>query len=697
MKKVNLYHSFNVLLLIACLGIHAQDRSDRIENAGQHPIFKGNTTIIGWEGDKDAALVKENGWYFIRDGINAYVSFQVSALPGVPDKINTGKIKWYPHSGYLPCFISEFEDNWAEFGKEDELHIKISNFADKVTIDGNDFVIAYSRVSVKNNMNKAVPYDPRASALLTPLNSPSEIIPPGKTTNWDYAVVIDRFGNDYPRPSGEKIKNAGGWDEHFEHMKNFWEGKLSQIAQIKTPDEELNNAYRMGFIYTLITRDGPVNYNVAEIGYDVLFNHDYLGIYLSLLKLGYYDNAYEQLKLLGQGRGSYHDHYYRWGLLLSTYLQKTGDIEILDREDGLLYNKCLAAYDTTIKDWTGPYGILDETWDIDHSGLWTWDNESALTGFVCLDYIANIKGDKRTSEKASEGFSNLMNNVNSRILAMQKEFGINYIPASLEKPNEEFVNVMKDNSSMWATPFWFGMNWNTYLAGGEYKGPLNDWVDNTFHWGLEKQKRSGAKPHNFGTWVSYGGGVGSAYNAAFALSGLFTKKYRQEPIKAYQFLLNYGQSAPYGFWEMFHEVDPDNTWEGDHPSSAKTNWYACPHQWGQAGATQALLDALVAEFYDGRIMVGRGYIDEWMIPGSRTEMNNFPTGGGKRTNFLIEMLDEKRVKLSWSGDEPGGDILFNLPQFRDNIVSVTTGKVDKTEEWVVVKPSENQIIVTLKN
>ncbi|PWE00590.1 hypothetical protein [Marinilabilia rubra] len=676
--------------------LKAQDREDRIENAGQHPIFRGNTTIIGWEGDKDAALLKPNGWFFIRDGINAYVSFQASALPGVPDKIKTGKIKWYPHSGYLPCFISEFEDNWAEFGKDDELHIKISNFADKVTIDENDFVIAYSRVSVKNNMDKTVPFDPRESAILTPLNNPLGMIEPGKTMDWDFAVVIDRFGNDYERPSDEKIKNAGSWDEHFEHMKNFWEGKLSQIAQINTPDQELNNAYRMGFIYTLISRDGPESYNVAEIGYDVLFTHDYLGIYLSLLKLGYFENAYNQLKLLGGGRGPYHDHYYRWGLLLSTYLQKTGDIGILEKEDGYLYKKSLAAFDTTMMDMTGPYGLLEETWDIDHSGLWTWDNESALTGFTCLEYIANMKGDKNIAKKARTEFTKLMTNVNNRILTMQKENGINYIPCSLEKPNEDFVNVMKDNSSMWATPFWFGMNWNTYLAGGKYEGPLKEWVDNTYKWGYEKQRKSGARPHNVGTWVSYGGGVASAYNSAFSISGLFSQNYRQEAIKSYQFLLKYGQSAPYGFWEMFHEVDPENPWEGNHPSSVKTNWYACPHQWGQAGATQALLDALVAEFYDGRIMVGRGYIDEWMVRGKKTEINNFPVGGGKRTNFVIEMLDQKQVKLSWSGNEPQGEILFNLPQFRDNIASVSTGKVDEAEDWVVVKPSKKEVIVTLK-
>ncbi len=683
-----------VIFLIVTSAI-AQDRIDRIEPDGRHPIFGGNVTIIGWEGDKDAAMLKENGWFFVRDSLNVLVTFNISAHPGINYGIEKGKVKWYPHSGYLPCFITEFDDNWEEFGPADQMNVKIANFADKVTIDGNDFVIAYSRVSITNKMDKEIYQDPGASGILTPLNNPSRNIAPGATTHFDYAIVIDRFGNSYAKPSSDKIQKAGSWDEHFEHMKNFWNGRLQKIVNINTPDQELNNAYRMGYIYTLITRDGPTNYNVAEIGYDALFTHDYLGIYHTLLKLGFFENAYEQLKLLGDGRGPYRDHFYRWSLPLSIYLLKTGDVSILEKEDGYLYKKCLEAFDITMNDIVSPSGIIGRTWNIDDDGIWTWDDESALTGFATLQYVARLKKDKKTEAKAKDAFNSLMNSVNNRILEMEKEHGINYIPASLESPNEEIENVMKKGSSFWATPFWFGMNWDTYLAGGKYTGPLKDWVDNTFKWGLSKQEKEGFKPHNYGTWVSYGGGVASAYNSAFAISGLFTRNYRQEPIKSYQFLIEYGQSAPYGFWEMFHDVDENNTWEGKHPSMTKTNWFGAPHMWGQSGATQALLDALIAEFYDGRVLVGRGYLDEWMQLGKVTEIKNYPISGGKRINLKIQMINDKQVKLSWSGDRPANVILFNLPQFQDNIKAVSTGKINREEGWIEVKSSQNEITVTL--
>ena len=42
------------------------------------------------------------------------------------------------------------------------------------------------------------------------------------------------------------------------------------------------------------------------------------------------------------------------------------------------------------------------------------------------------------------------------------------------------------------------------------------------------------------------------------------------------------------------------------------------------------------------------------------------------------------VKLGWSGDKPSGDILFNLPIFRDNIKAVSNGRIDEKEDWVIV-------------
>ena len=147
---------FAVTTLVFCNSSIAQHQH---VHPGDQLIFKGNSTIIGWEGDKDAAIVKENGWFFIRDGVNTLATFLISSQP------KAGKFKWYPHSGYLPCFVTEFE--------EKKCLISITHFSDKVTINKNDFVITYSRVSIENPTKKDVNMSPQASFILTPLNSVS--------------------------------------------------------------------------------------------------------------------------------------------------------------------------------------------------------------------------------------------------------------------------------------------------------------------------------------------------------------------------------------------------------------------------------------------------------------------------------------------------------------------------------------------
>jgi hypothetical protein len=652
------------------------------KHPGDQLIFKGNSTIMGWEGDKDAAIVKENGWFFIRDGVNSLVTFMISSYP------KGGKFKWYPHSGHLPCFVTEFEER--------KCLVKIMNFADKVTINDRDFVITYSRVEIENPTKDSIKITPSACSILTRLNAnPSGTVAAGQKVTYDYAVVIDRFGKNYDRPSGKEIAAAGTWDAHFDHMKAFWDSKVAKIVAINTPDTELNNAYRMGFIYTLISKDGDADYHTGEFGYDVMYNHDYLGILNTLFKIGYYDNAWAQIKLLGKGVGNYHDQFYRWCLPLSVYLQKTNDVEVLNVDSSFVFKKCVEAYNTTLTDINPTTGILKPTWDIDDDGLWTWDNESALTGLTCYKYVAQAKGDKEALKKAEDTYNTLLKNMNKRLVEMTNQNGINYIPASLELPNEKMPHVMKKGSSFWATPFWFGMNWDTYLAGGKYEGPLLDRIDATYDWGLNKMKNEGFDAHNIGTWVDYGGGISSVYNAAFGISGLLSKNYRQEPIKMYQYMLENGQSAPYGFWEMFQAPDSTNAWRGKHPAE-NSNWYSCPHQWGQAGATQALLDALVAEFYDGRLLIGRGYLNEWCKIGKVTEINNFPIRYNGRTNFKIEFIEANKVQLTISGSKPTNKISVNLPIFENNIESVSVGKMDNAQGLVTLEPTVQKVVVTLK-
>ncbi len=63
------------------------------------------------------------------------------------------------------------------------------------------------------------------------------------TVNHDYAVASDRFGGSYAYPTASALAAAGGFSQHFAHMRTYWNSQLAGIAQIQTlPDQSLIDA-----------------------------------------------------------------------------------------------------------------------------------------------------------------------------------------------------------------------------------------------------------------------------------------------------------------------------------------------------------------------------------------------------------------------------------------------------------------------
>jgi hypothetical protein len=180
------------------------------------------TGVIGWDGDKDGVLAYMDGSFYLRDG--------KSITPGFGIYNNPGSLKWYNHSGYLPCLVTEFE--------RDNCTVKLMNFGDKVTIGSYDYVAIYNRVAVYNHGTGAVTLDPAPSSGLLALTSNSKTVSPGQTVNHDYVIASDRFANNYAWPSDSALVAAGSWDTHFTHMRDYWNNKLSGIVQLNTCSTE---------------------------------------------------------------------------------------------------------------------------------------------------------------------------------------------------------------------------------------------------------------------------------------------------------------------------------------------------------------------------------------------------------------------------------------------------------------------------
>jgi len=626
--------------------------------------------VIGWEADHDGVIAFYDGSFYVRDGQEKLYSF------GIYD--NPASMKWYNKEGFLPCLVTEFERDGAT--------VQIMNFGDQVTLDGNDFVAVYSRVTITNHGPKMVILDPAPTQGLVALTQNTISIEPGQTIYHDYVVAADRFGQSYPWPSDATLKEAGGWDQHYEHMRNYWLSRLQEIVNIsQLPDDRLINAYKAGFIYTHIIRDGN-DLHVGENGYDDVFDHDSVGILTTLFSLGDFTDAKPLLEAL-QAHTQYEDARYKNSWVWALYLLKTGDLDFVRDH----FEEIKANTHQIDADLTGPGGIVKMTNDIDANGYWTVDNASALFGLTTYQYLAARLGETSEAAWAAKLYDQLLTAVNNQLKSTQTSSGIDYLPCALNQPNDE--NRCRDpKDANWASMLLFGRwFWDGYLWGARQTGPMLDSIDATYDYGFHRLE--GLLPaHTYGGYpYDIYTGFSTGYNAGYGRSGLRGMKYRTAAIEAYLFMLDNTQSSPFGWWENINE--PDLTvWEGVHPSKGGGS---CPHMWGQSFATAGLLDSLIAEKADGTVLVGRGVPDRWVSQGQRFEVLNYPLANNRRLGIKVEGLPDNQIRLTLSADLPEGDVVFNLPIFINNISSASVGVVDNKLGTVTLSPGTQSVTVTL--
>ena len=138
---------------------------------------------------------------------------------------------WADASGYLPEQVTSFATSSGAT-------IRITEFADRVTLGGNPFVAVYARVRVVNPTAHPLTIDPQASAALVPLDDAPNASPPHHAVDHDYAIV-ERPLRQPPLPGRATTSSptAGGFDQHEAHMRAFWDAQLAGIAQVsgRTP------------------------------------------------------------------------------------------------------------------------------------------------------------------------------------------------------------------------------------------------------------------------------------------------------------------------------------------------------------------------------------------------------------------------------------------------------------------------------
>ncbi len=115
-----------------------------------------NETAMGWDGNFWPVIGYLSGSFFARGVVNTYTAgstsycgamytFSAYDFGGAP---GAGSVQWTEDSGYLPAMTTTRTSG--------SVGISIKDFADKVTIAGNPFMLMYVRVAVTNNGTTAV-------------------------------------------------------------------------------------------------------------------------------------------------------------------------------------------------------------------------------------------------------------------------------------------------------------------------------------------------------------------------------------------------------------------------------------------------------------------------------------------------------------------------------------------------------------
>ena len=75
-------------------------------------------------------------------------------------------------------------------------------------------------------------------------------------------------------------------------------------------------------------------------------------------------------------------------------------------------------------------------------------------------------------------------------------------------------------------------------------------------------------------------------------------------------------------------------------------------------------------------------------------VTNFPTTDGRRS--ASDSSKGQSVSLTLRGQPPAGPVLFQLPQFIDNIVTTSAGRIDQETGTVTLSPATKSVTVQLR-
>ncbi len=325
--------------------------------------------------------------------------------------------------------------------------------------------------------------------------------------------------------------------------------------------------------------------------------------------------------------------------------------------------------------------------DIDTQGYWTTDDYSALIGLAAYRYLAQRVGNAGQATWATEQYSSLLSATNETLDATIARYHLDYVPCSILRPNT--ANRCKDpEDANWMSPLG-AWAWDASLFGATANGPGATMIDATYDYGFARLKGK-LPPNTFGGFP--GDYYSTGYNAGYGTAGLASQRHRDQGILSYEFMIANGQSGPYSWWESSSAPSTQNPWLGRHPATGQG---ASPHAWGMSQANGVLLASLVAVRTDGALVVGRGVAPQWLGNDRTISVTNFPTTDGRRLSLRISSSG-RSVTLTLHSQRQSASVLFQLPQFINNIETSSGGRIDQGTGTVTLSPATRSVTVQLR-
>jgi len=106
------------------------------------------------------------------------------------------------------------------------------------------------------------------------------------------------------------------------------------------------------------------------------------------------------------------------------------------------------------------------------------------------------------------------------------------------------------------------------------------------------------------------------------------------------------QSAPLAWWEMAVSYKYKNILTTKVITDA---WGSIPNAWSVANCNKVLINSLIAEKYDGTLIVGRGIPRDWLKGTNHIAVTNYPTGKGP-VSYTLDIKDGK-IEIEFAGNE----------------------------------------------